>query len=118
MPFPLVFLSVFFVANVFSSQNIAAFCNELEKMAHANILMAIRCHTCQKPVGHLWAEWQQRRLQKGNAPADVRKDLDEFGLVRDCCRQMLLTHTEPTAMKETGNLVRPAKHMRKKPSST
>ena len=81
-------------------------------MAHINVIMPIRCFTCHKPVGHLWSGWQYLRLIKGNNPDVVREDLETYGLVRDCCRRMVLTHTEPTSKKEVGRLVRPAKHLR------
>ena len=81
-------------------------------MSHANIIIGIRCTTCQKPVGHLWQDWQQQLLEKGNEPSVVRAVFAKYDLRRDCCRRMLLTHTETMAKKEEGRLVRPAKHMR------
>ena len=52
--------------------------------------MPIRCFTCGNIIGHLYNEW----ISKLEAGTDPKEILDGFGLVRYCCRRMLVTHVE------------------------
>ena len=52
----------------------------------SKIIIPIRCVSCGKPIGHLWAEFKER-TQRGE---DSKKVLDELGLERYCCRAMFL----------------------------
>jgi len=48
--------------------------------------------TCGKPIGHLWANYQEQ-IKKGKKAKDV---LDKLGLERYCCRSLFLTHKDMT----------------------
>jgi DNA-directed RNA polymerase subunit N (RpoN/RPB10) len=50
------------------------------------MIIPIRCISCGKPIGHLWAEFNTR-LANGE---DSKKILDELGLERYCCRSIFL----------------------------
>lgn len=50
------------------------------------MMIPIRCWSCGKPIAHLWQVYCDR-VNKGE---DRKKILDELGLERYCCRQMLL----------------------------
>ena len=54
------------------------------------MIIPIRCFSCGKPIGHLWEDYNSR-VSKGE---ERKKVLDELGLVRYCCRGMLLGHVE------------------------
>ncbi|MEA1992915.1 MAG: DNA-directed RNA polymerase subunit N [Euryarchaeota archaeon] len=54
------------------------------------MIMPVRCFTCGKPIGHLYAEYTER-IEAGEPAKDV---LDSLGLERYCCRRMILTHAE------------------------
>jgi DNA-directed RNA polymerase subunit N len=54
------------------------------------MIIPIRCFSCGKPVGHLYAEFQER-IAKGE---DRKKILDELGLERYCCRALFLGHVD------------------------
>jgi len=53
-------------------------------------IIPIRCFSCNKVIAHLWEVWQ-KYLDDDVAPADA---LDRLGLVRYCCRRMILTHVD------------------------
>jgi DNA-directed RNA polymerase subunit N len=55
------------------------------------MIIPIRCSSCGKPIAHLWEEYKQRALVKGE---DKKKVLDDLGLERYCCRTALLTHKD------------------------
>jgi DNA-directed RNA polymerase subunit N len=55
------------------------------------MIIPIRCFSCGRPIAHLWEEFKQRTLVKGE---DKKKVLDELGLERYCCRAVLLTHQD------------------------
>ncbi len=54
------------------------------------MIIPIRCHSCGKPIAHLWADYK-KRVEAGEEAAKV---LDELGLERYCCRAMLLGHAD------------------------
>lgn len=54
------------------------------------MIIPVRCFTCGKPVGHLYAEYKER-VEAGEPVKDV---LDSLGLERYCCRRMILSHAE------------------------
>jgi len=54
------------------------------------MIIPVRCFTCGKPLGHLYAVFKKRVLA-GEHPGRV---LDELGVVRYCCRRTLMTHVE------------------------
>jgi len=54
------------------------------------MIIPVRCFTCGKPLGHLYAVFKKRVLA-GEHPGRV---LDELGLVRYCCRRTLMAHVE------------------------
>ena len=54
------------------------------------MIIPIRCFSCGKPIGHLYAEFQER-IAKGE---DKKKVLDELGLERYCCRALFLGHVD------------------------
>ena len=54
------------------------------------MIIPVRCLSCNKPVGHLWDDYNER-LKKG----EERKDaLDKLGLERYCCRALFLGHVD------------------------
>lgn len=54
------------------------------------MIIPVRCFTCGKVVGHLYADFK-RRTEEGKDP---KKVLDELGLKRYCCRQLFLGHVD------------------------
>lgn len=54
------------------------------------MIIPVRCFTCGKPIGHLYAKYRER-IEAGEDP---KKVLDDLGLERYCCRRMILTHVE------------------------
>lgn len=54
------------------------------------MMIPIRCWSCGKPIGHLWEDYKDR-LSKG---MDRKKAFDELGVVRYCCRAMMLGHVD------------------------
>ena len=54
------------------------------------MIIPIRCFSCGKPIGHLWEDYKNR-VANGE---ERKKVLDELGLVRYCCRGMLLGHVD------------------------
>lgn len=54
------------------------------------MMIPIRCFSCGKPVGHLWAEYQER-VAKGE---DAKKVMDALGLERYCCRALFMGHVD------------------------
>ncbi|MBI4896098.1 MAG: DNA-directed RNA polymerase subunit N [Candidatus Aenigmarchaeota archaeon] len=53
----------------------------------------VRCMTCGKPVGGLFAKFKER-VATGE---DVKKVLDDLGLQRYCCRALFMTHRDIVA---------------------
>jgi DNA-directed RNA polymerase subunit N len=54
------------------------------------MIIPVRCMSCNKPVGHLWEEYNER-LKKGE---DRKEVLDKLGLERYCCRALFLGHVD------------------------
>ena len=54
------------------------------------MIIPIRCFSCAKPVGHLWAEYKEQ-LEKGE---EAGKVMDSLGLERYCCRGLFLGHVD------------------------
>lgn len=54
------------------------------------MIIPIRCFSCGKPVGHLWAKYSEK-LKNGESP---KKIMDELGLDRYCCRALFLGHVD------------------------
>ena len=50
------------------------------------MIIPVRCFSCGKPIGHLWADYLER--QENNE--DRNKILDDLGVERYCCRAMFL----------------------------
>jgi len=71
-------------------------------------MIPVRCFSCNKPIGHLYSEYQKRLRERTVSeekhprnphviPAGKRKTaadviLTELGCTRVCCRRMLFTH--------------------------
>ncbi len=55
-----------------------------------NMMVPVRCFTCGKPVGGLWARFEELK-SKGENPAKI---MDELGIERYCCRALFLTHVD------------------------
>lgn len=53
------------------------------------MMIPIRCWSCGKPIAHLWEEFQEKSKKE-----NPQKVLDELGLKRYCCRQMLIGHID------------------------
>ncbi len=54
------------------------------------MMIPVRCFTCGKIVGDKWEEYD-RRVKSGEK---VSKVLDDLGLIRYCCRRMLISNVE------------------------
>ncbi len=54
------------------------------------MMIPIRCFTCGALIGDRWEEFA-RRVKSGEKPDKV---LDDLGLVRYCCRRMILSNVE------------------------
>ena len=65
---------------------------DLKDKSHTGdtMIIPIRCFSCNKPVAHLWKEYQER-LVKGE---ERKKILDDLGIERYCCRALLLGHID------------------------
>lgn len=53
-------------------------------------MIPIRCFTCGAVVSTYWDEFKERT----GAGESVKAVLDDLGVMRYCCRRMLLTHKE------------------------
>jgi DNA-directed RNA polymerase subunit N len=53
-------------------------------------MIPVRCFTCGKIVGDKWEEYD-RRVKSGEKVSNV---LDDLGLIRYCCRRMLISNVE------------------------
>ena len=56
------------------------------------MMIPVRCFTCGKVIGHLWEEYK-RRVEEGE---DAGKVMDDLGLERYCCRQIILSNVDLT----------------------
>nr|GMD66983.1 DNA-directed RNA polymerases I, II, and III subunit RPABC5 [Ipomoea batatas] len=54
------------------------------------MIIPVRCFTCGKVIGNKWDEYLDL-LQADYTEGDA---LDALGLVRYCCRRMLMTHVD------------------------
>ncbi len=54
------------------------------------MIIPLRCISCGKPIGHLYADYLER-ISKGENRKTV---LDELGLDRYCCRALFLGHVD------------------------
>jgi len=54
------------------------------------MIIPVRCWSCGKPLGHLWAQFKER-VSKGESRQKVLNDL---GAERYCCRAMLMGHID------------------------
>ena len=54
------------------------------------MIIPIRCHSCGRPIAHLWAEYQRRTAQGESA----KKVMDDLGLTRYCCRAQFMGHVD------------------------
>ena len=54
------------------------------------MIINVRCYSCGKPIGHLWAKYQERQAKGENR----KKVLDDLGLERYCCRATLMGHID------------------------
>lgn len=54
------------------------------------MIIPIRCHSCGKPVGHLWEEFKKDK----KAGKNVKDILDRLDLERYCCRSLFMTHVD------------------------
>jgi len=54
------------------------------------MIIPIRCISCGKPIAHLWEPFKER-IEKGE---EARKVLDDLGVIRYCCRAIILGHVD------------------------
>ena len=54
------------------------------------MLIPVRCHSCGKPIGHLWEDYTER-VKRGE---ERKKIMDSLGLTRYCCRGVFLGHVD------------------------
>jgi len=53
-------------------------------------MIPVRCFSCGKVIGHLYAEFKQR-VEQGE---DAGKVMTDLGLKRYCCRQVFLSNVD------------------------
>jgi|TARA_Y100000310_G_scaffold302635_1_gene340172 DNA-directed RNA polymerase subunit N len=53
------------------------------------MIIPIRCFSCNKPIGHLWEDYNERIKKE-----DKKKVLDDLEVKRFCCRSVFLGHVE------------------------
>ncbi|KAK1301736.1 DNA-directed RNA polymerases I, II, and III subunit RPABC5 [Acorus calamus] len=63
------------------------------------MIIPVRCFTCGKVIGNKWDTYLdllQADYTEGTwpPPPQYRDALDALGLVRYCCRRMLMTHVD------------------------
>ncbi|XP_060186657.1 DNA-directed RNA polymerase subunit 10-like protein [Lycium barbarum] len=54
------------------------------------MIIPVRCFTCGKVIGNKWDGYLALLI----AGYEEKQALDELGLVRYCCRRMLMTHVD------------------------
>lgn len=54
------------------------------------MIIPIRCFTCGTVVAGAYEAYKQRRA----AGEDAKKIMDDLGLVRYCCRRMIVSETD------------------------
>jgi len=54
------------------------------------VIVPVRCFSCGAVIGDKYEEFR-RRVEENEDPKQV---LDELGVVRYCCRRMLLSHRD------------------------
>lgn len=54
------------------------------------MIIPVRCFTCGKVVASAWPSFVER-TRAGEEPGKV---LDDLGLIRFCCRRMILSNAE------------------------
>ncbi len=54
------------------------------------MIIPVRCFSCNKPLAHLWEDYNEE-LKKGK---DKKEALDKLGLERYCCRALFLGHVD------------------------
>lgn len=54
------------------------------------MIIPVRCFTCNKIIGNKWENF----VKEKESGKEVDIILNELGLIRYCCRRMLLTHVE------------------------
>ena len=60
------------------------------KEFYPDMIIPVRCFTCGKVIGNKWESY----LTLLGQDRSEMEALDELGLVRYCCRRMLLTHVD------------------------
>ena len=54
------------------------------------MIIPVRCFSCGKVVGDKWEKYQ-KLLEEGKTSKEA---LDELGLKRFCCRNMVISHVD------------------------
>ena len=54
------------------------------------MIIPVRCFSCGKLVGDKWEDF----VKKVKAGEDPKVVLDSLGMIRYCCRRMLLSHVD------------------------
>ena len=55
------------------------------------MIIPIRCISCGKPIGHLWAKYKELTEKK---LVGKKKAMDQLGIKRYCCRALFLGHVD------------------------
>nr|KYP70066.1 DNA-directed RNA polymerases I, II, and III subunit RPABC5 [Cajanus cajan] len=61
------------------------------------MIIPVRCFTCGKVIGNKWDAYLdllQADYSEGSTCNYILDALDALGLVRYCCRRMLMTHVD------------------------
>ena len=59
-------------------------------------LTHIRCHTCNKVIGHKWNQYQEM-LSEGKS---IKEALNKLGLTRPCCRMRMMNPAKVTLISQ------------------
>jgi len=54
------------------------------------MIIPIRCHSCGKPIAHLWEEYKNR-VDNGE---EIKEVLDSLKIDRYCCRAQFMGHID------------------------
>ncbi|KAL5080924.1 hypothetical protein RYX36_009345, partial [Vicia faba] len=73
-----------------NSSGLSTFLYHQAKRAEKKMIIPVRCFTCGKVIGNKWDSYLDF-LQADYTEGDA---LDALGLVRYCCRRMLMTHVD------------------------
>jgi DNA-directed RNA polymerase subunit N (RpoN/RPB10) len=54
------------------------------------MIIPVRCFSCGGLVAHKWEEFNEKK----KAGIEIADALDEIGIMRYCCRRMIVSHVD------------------------